>query len=86
MPLDDGRTPTGDDPPRSHRGVPLLGAAAAALWRPASTVGRVFLALARLGRSCGLHDSLCSAQTYLERDARFRIDGASNIQATGLPK
>jgi cell division protein FtsQ len=81
MPLE-MQDPDGDDPPRSHRGV--FGAAPAPWWRPASTVGRVFLALGALAVLAGLTTACVLLKTYLERDARFRIDGASNIQATGL--
>ncbi|WP_058185474.1 cell division protein FtsQ/DivIB [Terracidiphilus gabretensis] len=53
-------------------------------WRPASKTGRVFLALGALaivvvGIACWL-----TAKRYLERDARFRIEGSSNIEAAGL--
>jgi cell division protein FtsQ len=81
MPLE-MQDPDGDDPPRSNRGI--FGAAPGHWWRPASTVGRVSLALgallviAALGTACNIF------RTYLERDARFRIAGASQIQATGL--
>jgi cell division protein FtsQ len=81
MPLE-MQDPDGDDPPRSNRGI--FGAAPAHWWRPASTVARVslalgaFLVLVGLGFACDLF------KTYLERDARFRIAGTSQIQATGL--
>ena len=48
-----------------------------------STVGRVFVALAALIVLAGLTLRRL-AEAYLERDARFRIAGARNIQATGL--
>jgi cell division protein FtsQ len=53
-------------------------------WRPASSVGRVFLALAMLVVLAGLATSAYLLKTYLGRDGRFRIAGASNIEATGL--
>ena len=53
-------------------------------YRPASTVGRVFLALAMLVVLGGLATSAYLLKTYLGRDGRFRIDGANNIEATGL--
>jgi len=53
-------------------------------WRPASTVGRVFLGLAVLGVLGGLGISAYSLKTFLGRDSRFRIAGAGNIEATGL--
>ncbi|MGC1461035.1 MAG: FtsQ-type POTRA domain-containing protein [Terracidiphilus sp.] len=74
--------PDGDDPPRSNRGV--FGAAPAHWWRPASTAGRVFLGLGALIVLAGLATAGEVFKTYLERDARFRITGASNIQVTGL--
>ena len=51
---------------------------------PASTVGRVFVALGAFLVLAGLTTACDLLKTYLERDARFRIAGASNIQATGL--
>jgi cell division protein FtsQ len=53
-------------------------------WRPASTAGRVFLALGALVVLGALGTGIFLLKTYLERDARFRIAGAGNIQATGL--
>jgi len=53
-------------------------------WRPASTVGRVFLATAAL-LVLGAFTTACLLVRHsLERDARFRIAGAEDIQATGL--
>jgi len=76
------RDPDGDDPPRSNRGV--FGAAPAQWWRPASTAGRVFLGLGALIVLAGLATAGEVFKSYLERDARFRIAGAGNIQVTGL--
>jgi cell division protein FtsQ len=53
-------------------------------WRPAGTVGRVFLGLGLLAILGGLATSYILLKTFLGRDPRFRIEGASNIQATGL--
>jgi len=53
-------------------------------WRPATTVGRVFLGLGALIVLGGLATGIFLLKTYLERDGRFRIDGASNIEASGL--
>jgi cell division protein FtsQ len=53
-------------------------------WQPASTAGRVFLALGVLIVLGGLITVGFLLKTYIERDARFRITGASDIQATGL--
>jgi cell division protein FtsQ len=53
-------------------------------WRPASAVGRFFLASAAMIVLGGLGTSAYLLKTYLDRDGRFRIDGASNIEAAGL--
>ncbi len=53
-------------------------------WRPASKVGRVFLGLGTFIVLGGLATGAFFLKTYLERDARFRIAGTGNIQATGL--
>jgi cell division protein FtsQ len=53
-------------------------------WRPASAVGRFFLTSAALIVLGGLGTSAYLLKSYLDRDGRFRIDGASNIEATGL--
>jgi len=53
-------------------------------YRPASSVGRVFLSLVLLTVLGGFATSAFLLKTYLSRDGRFRIAGASNIDATGL--
>jgi cell division protein FtsQ len=53
-------------------------------WRPAGTVGRVFLGVAALLVLGGITTTSLMLTHYLERDARFRIAGSSNIQAAGL--
>jgi cell division protein FtsQ len=53
-------------------------------WRPASTVGRVFLGLCLFIVLGGLTTSGFLLKSYLNRDARFRIAGAGNIEASGL--
>ena len=53
-------------------------------WRPASTVGRVFLGLGVLIVLGGTATGIFFLKTFLQRDARFRIEGTSNIQATGM--
>jgi len=53
-------------------------------WRPASTAGRVFLTAAALVVLGGFTTASFVLAHDLERDARFRITGSSNIQATGL--
>lgn len=81
MPLE-MQDPDGDDPPRSNWG--RFGAARSNWWRPASTVGRVFLALSAIIVLSGFTTTGVMFKHYLERDARFRIAGTSHIQATGL--
>jgi cell division protein FtsQ len=53
-------------------------------WRPASTAGRVFLALCTLTVLGSLGTGAFLLKHYLERDARFRIEGSSDIEAAGL--
>jgi cell division protein FtsQ len=53
-------------------------------WRPASAWGRVFLGLGALMVLGGLTTGVFLLKSCLERDARFRIAGAGNIEATGL--
>ena len=53
-------------------------------WRPASAVGRVFLSAGAL-LVLGAFTTACLLVRHsLERDARFRIAGTGDIQATGL--
>jgi cell division protein FtsQ len=89
MPLE--MTDPDDDDPHSSGGRSGGGSSGALgnswsgpWWRPASTVGRVFLGLAALIVVGGLATCIFLLKTYLERDARFRIAGAGNIQAAGL--
>lgn len=74
--------PEDDDLPRSRRR--LYDAPTGPWWRPSSTWGRVFLGLGALVVLGGVLVVVHMFKTYLERDARFRIAGAENIQATGL--
>lgn len=53
-------------------------------WRPASTVGRVFLGVGTLIVFGVLTTAAFVLKINIGRDARFRIAGAGNIQATGL--
>ncbi len=69
----------GEDPPRSRRG-----SLSRSWWRPASTVGRVSVALGALLVLGALTTAGVVLRTYLERDARFRITGTSHIEAVGL--
>jgi cell division protein FtsQ len=86
MPLE-VQDPDGEEDARSEwgrSGGARFAAPPSPWWRPASTVGRVFLTLCALIVLGGLGTAGYLLKTYLERDARFRITGASNIQATGL--
>ena len=53
-------------------------------WRPSSKAGRIFLTLGALTVLAGVAFLGITVRTYIERDGRFRIAGAANIQATGL--
>jgi cell division protein FtsQ len=53
-------------------------------WRPASTFGRVLLTFGVVSVLSVLAVSAYALRNFLEHDARFRIAGTSNIQATGL--
>jgi len=81
MPLE-MQDPDGGDSPRPKR--QLFGSAAGHWWWPASTVGRVFVGIGAFVVLAGLTTACDLLKNRLERDARFRIAGASNIQASGL--
>lgn len=81
MPLE-MQDPDGDDSPRPDR--TRFGAARSHLWWPASTVGRMFVGLGAAIILGGLATAGVLLKQSLERDGRFRIEGASNIQAAGL--
>ncbi len=53
-------------------------------WRPASTVGRVFVIAGALVVVGVFTASILMIRRSLERDPRFRIAGSEDIQATGL--
>ena len=53
-------------------------------WRPSTTFGRVFLGVSVLAVFGSLITVTLLFKTFLARDARFRIAGAANIEATGL--
>ncbi len=53
-------------------------------WRPASTFGRLLLTTGLITLLSALAVSAYTLRNFLEHDARFRISGTSNIQATGL--
>lgn len=73
--------PEDDAAPRRHRGYE---APRGPWWRPASTWGRVLLGLVALIVAGGLSTAAYSLDKFLEHDARFRIAGVGNIQASGL--
>jgi cell division protein FtsQ len=81
MPLD-MQDPDGDDAPRPSR--QFFGVASGRWWWPASTVGRAFVGVCAFLLVAGLTTACDQLKTHLERDARFRIAGAGNIQASGL--
>jgi cell division protein FtsQ len=74
--------PEGDD--SYATGSSRFRSSRSAWWRPATTLGRVFLALGALSVSAGLIVASLFLKTYLGRDNRFRVAGAENIEATGL--
>jgi len=81
MPLDVD-DPNGDDLPRAKWGK--NGEGSGRWWWPSNTVGRVSVGL---GASIVLVLLITAGyliKTYLQRDGRFRIAGASHIQAVGL--
>ena len=53
-------------------------------WRPAGSMGRVLLGAGALIVLSVIAFSIHQFTKFLERDARFRIAGTGNIQATGL--
>ncbi len=74
--------PDGDDLPRAKWGK--NGAQGGRWWWPSSKVGRVFLGLGVVAVIAVFATAAHYLETYLERDARFRIAGASQIQSVGL--
>jgi len=61
-----------------------LGAVKPSWWKPASTAGRMFLALATFLVLGGFAAAGLLLAHFLKQDVRFRIAGTSNIQATGI--
>jgi cell division protein FtsQ len=53
-------------------------------WRPATTFGRLLVATGVVAVLSVVAVSAYALHNFLEHDARFRIGGTSNIQATGL--
>jgi cell division protein FtsQ len=83
MPLE-FEDPDADEEPRPRKRFSSYDEPSAPWWRPTSTVGRVFLTLGALIVLTTLIAAVVLFKTYLQRDSRFRIAGASDIQATGL--
>ncbi len=86
MPLEMEDMDPDDEAPGAAGGVRRFSESAPAgkWWRPASTTGRVFLAICALIVIGGITTAVLAFRTSLERDPRFRIAGAADIQATGL--
>jgi len=82
MPLDMDDLDDEDDPRPRLRG--FGDGARGRWWRPASTTGRVFLAFGAFLVLSLLTTAVLLMKGYLEHDARFRITGSHDIQATGL--
>jgi len=61
-----------------------FGASKRPWWRPASTAGRVVLSAGALLVLVAFTTACFMTRRSLERDARFRIAGSEDIQATGL--
>jgi len=61
-----------------------FGASKRPWWRPASTAGRVVLSAGALLVLFAFTAACLMTRRSLERDARFRIAGSEDIQATGL--
>lgn len=80
MPLEMADPDGDDDPPGRTR----FRGQRRPWWRPASTAGRVLLGMGALFVMGGLATAAFALKTYVVRDARFRIAGGRNIQATGL--
>lgn len=73
--------PDGEEPPaRKER----FSAPRRAWWRPAGTLGRVLFGVGAFVVLAGVAIAYQTARTFLERDARYRVAGTGNIQATGL--
>jgi cell division protein FtsQ len=74
--------PDGDDLPRAKWGK--NGAQGGRWWWPSSRAGRMFLGLGAVAVIAVFATAAHYLKSYLERDARFRIAGASQIQSVGL--
>jgi len=70
--------------PSTNRFGDRFGAPKSPWWRPASKAGRILLSAAAILVFGAFTTAGLMLKHSLERDARFRIVGAGNIQATGL--
>jgi cell division protein FtsQ len=68
------------DEPRKRRSSPPRNP----WWRPASTVGRAFLASGLLIVACAFAYAYHECKVFFDHDSRFCISGTGNIQAVGL--
>ena len=73
--------PDGDDEVRP--GKNRFGGPRNPWWRPTSMAGRALLGVLLLTVFAGLTIGTLFLKNHLSRDARFRIAGSSNIEATG---
>ena len=53
-------------------------------WRPAGKTGRILVAVGGLAVFSAITVAAIALRNFLEHDARFRVAGTGNIQATGL--
>jgi cell division protein FtsQ len=74
--------PDGDDSFGARKA--RFGAPRRPWWRPAGTFGRALLAFCALTAVIAVAVAFAFARSFFEHDTRFRIEGTSNIQATGL--
>jgi cell division protein FtsQ len=77
--MQESEDPYGDELPL--KGKSRFGGPSKPRWRRVKATGRVLLTLTVLG---GLATCVFFLYTFLSRDARFRIAGTDNIEATGL--
>lgn len=76
---EDEEAPRGRSKPRKFGEEPVR-----PWWRPATTFGRIIVGTGVVLVFSTFAISAYAVRSYLEHDARFRIAGTSNIQATGL--